>query len=250
MEGYSYTNIFETKGIEYVAIVVFFLFLIPFWLILNRQIKPKKQLKIAGNLTANSLRIPQGIFFSRLHTWAHLEKSGMAKVGLDDLVVRITGEVNFVSLQKSGDKVKKGDLIAEIEQNGKKLRIYSPISGEILRANAALANDRELLNEDPYGKGWMFEIKPISWVADTNSYFVAEDATSWAVQELDRFKDFLSASLGQYSPAQSNVVLQDGGELRDQPLADHPIEVWQNFQHDFLSKKELCQNKSCFRITE
>jgi glycine cleavage system H protein len=110
--------------------------------------------------------------------------------------------------------------------------------------NSVLASSPQLLNEDPYVKGWMYKIKPSSWVADTQSYMVAEDATQWAIQELERFKDFLSASLGKYMPQPSGLVLQDGGELRDQPLSDLPIEVWQDFQDDFLNKKTL--KKNCF----
>ena len=251
MDPFTYNNIFDTKGIEYLVIITFFVILIPFWMLLNRQAKNRKQLqKSLGVLTANTLKVPQGLFFSRYHTWTHLEKSGVAKVGLDDLLVHLTGEVQFSNLKKLGEKVKKGELLAEINQNGKLLKIYSPISGEIMEANTQLANNPELLNQDPYVKGWMFKVKPVSWVPDTNSYYLADDATIWATQELERFKDFLAQSVGKYSPMSSNVVLQDGGELVDQPLSSLPNEVWQDFQKDFLSKKVLCRNKNCFRDQE
>lgn len=248
MDPFTYNNIFDTKGIEYLVIITFFVILIPFWMLLNRQAKNRKQLqKSLGILTASTLKVPQGLFFSRYHTWTHLEKSGVAKVGLDDLLVHLTGEVQFSNLKKSGEKVKKGELLAEINQSGKLLKIYSPISGEIIEANTQLANNPELLNQDPYVKGWMYKVKPISWVPDTNSYYLADDATIWATQELERFKDFLAQSVGKYSPMPSNVVLQDGGELVDQPLSSLPNEVWQDFQTDFLSRKVLCRNKNCFR---
>jgi len=251
MEGFSYNNIFETKGIEYLAIIAFFAILIPFWLILNKQVKSKKRLqKSLGNLSPNSLQIPQGLFFSRFHTWTHLERSGVAKVGLDDLLVHITGEVKISRILDSGEQIKKGDFLGEIVQNDKRLKIYSPISGEIMEANSMLFNNPELLNEDPYQKGWMYKIKPTSWVADTQSYFLAEDASFWARQELERFKDFLATSIGKYSPDPSSVILQDGGELRDQPLSELPDEVWQDFQQEFMSKKVLCRKKKCFRESE
>jgi len=251
MEGFSYNNIFETKGIEYLAIIAFFAILIPFWLLLNKQVKNKKRLqKSLGNLSPNSLQIPQGLFFSRFHTWTHLERSGVAKVGLDDLLVHITGEVKISRILDSGEQIKKGDFLGEIVQNDKRLKIYSPISGEIMEANSMLVNNPELLNEDPYQKGWMYKIKPTSWVADTQSYFLAEDASFWAQQELERFKDFLATSIGKHSPDPSSVILQDGGELRDQPLSELPNEVWQDFQQEFMSKKVLCRKKKCFRESE
>ena len=247
MEGFTYHNIFETKGFEYLAIVVFFIILIPFWILLNKKVTIAKQIqKTLGVLTANSLRIPQGLFYSRFHTWTHLERSGVAKVGLDDLLLHITGKVKFNRLKTSGDNIEKGDLLAEIDHEGKLLKIFSPISGEIVVANSVIADNPELLNEDPYEKGWMYKIKPTSWVSDTHSYFMAEDATKWSIQELERFKDFLAASIGKYNPQPANLIMQDGGELRDQPLCDLPVEVWQEFQQDFLDKKSLNGKKNCF----
>lgn len=247
MDGFSYNNIFETKGIEYLAIIAFFALLIPFWILLNKQAKNKRQLqKSLGSLTPNSLQIPQGLYFSRYHTWTHLERSGVAKVGLDDLLMHITGEVKFNRILDSGERIKKGDFLAEIVQEGKLLKVYSPISGEIVEANSLLSHNPEILNEDPYQKGWMYKIKPTSWVADTQSYFLAEDASLWAKQELERFKDFLARSVGKYSPGTSAVILQDGGELRDQPLSEFSDAVWQDFQQDFLSKRVLRRRKDCF----
>jgi glycine cleavage system H protein len=245
MEGFTYHNIFETKALEYLAIVFFFIILIPFWFFLNKKVTVTKKVGKLASLTAGALQIPQGLFFSRYHTWAHLERSGVAHVGMDDLLMHLTGEVAFTRVIATGEKIRKGDLMAEVSHKGKRLRVYSPISGEIMEANSVLSHSPELLNEDPYVKGWMYKIKPSSWVADTNSCFVAEDATLWARQELERFKDFLSVSLGKYSPQPSQLILQDGGELCDQPLSDLPQEVWQDFQEDFLNKKTLKLKKNC-----
>lgn len=233
MDGFSYYNIFDTKGIEYIAILLFFALLIPYWLLLNKQVKITKQIqKSLGILTANILIIPQGLFYAPNHTWSFLEKSGLAKVGLDDLLLHITGEVKFSNLRDPGEKIKKGDLLAEIEQKGRFLRIFSPISGEIMNTNPILRESPETLNEDPYGKGWICKIKPSNWVADTSSLHIAEEATAWSTMELDRFKDFVAVSVSKYSPG---VIMQEGGELRDNTLAELPNEVWQDFQQTFMS---------------
>ena len=161
--------------------------------------------------------------------------SGIARVGLDDLLLHITGAVSFRQLKKTGENIKKGDLLAEIEHQGKTLRIFSPVSGEILAMNALLTSNPEQLSEDPYLKGWIYKVKPTRWMADTNSYYMAEDATNWLGKELERFKDFLSGSASRYLPESAGLVLQDGGELTDHTLSDLPVEVWQNFQEDFLN---------------
>jgi glycine cleavage system H protein len=235
MDGFTYHNIFETKGIEYLAIIAFFLLLIPFWIILNRQIVSRKIKQFIGVLTANVLKIPQGVFFNKNHTWTHLERSGSAKVGLDDLLLHITGTVNINHLKNPGDIIRKGDLLTEIDQNGKILRIFSPISGKILASNVLLKDNPQLSSEDPYGKGWVYKIKPTDWITETSSYYLAEEATQWAKTELERFKDFMAHSAGKYGNYPSLTVLQDGGELCDNVLSEMPDEIWQDFQQEFLN---------------
>jgi glycine cleavage system H protein len=236
MDGFSYTNIFETKGIEYLAIIAFFVILIPFWILLNKQVVISKQIrKIIGTLSASVLKIPQGLFFSKNHTWTHLERSGSAKVGLDDLLFHITGKVNVNHLKNTGDMISKGDLLTELDQSGKTLRIFSPISGKILASNALLKDNPQLSSEDPYGKGWIYKIKPTNWIEETSTCYLAEEATQWSKTELERFKDFMAHSVGKYGANPSLMVLQDGGELCDNVLSELPDEIWQDFQQEFLN---------------
>lgn len=236
MEQFTYNNIFETKGIEYLLIIGFFLILIPFWLLLNKRVEITRQIsKGIGILSAAILRVPQGIFHSDYHTWAHLEKSGKAKIGVDDLLVHITGEVKFSNLLKPGTQISKGEALAEIVRDGKKLTIYSPVSGEIEGLNPLISEEPSIVNEDPYVKGWIYKVKPSNWIADTSRYHLAEDANSWIAAELDRLRAFLSGSSANTAPDGSRVVMQDGGELLDYPLSDLSGEVWKDFQKDFLT---------------
>lgn len=232
---FSYTNIFETKGIEYLVIIGFLLLIIPFWILLNRPIKLSKNLQQAfGVLTDNVLRIPQGLFYSKNHTWTHLGRMGSAKVGLNDLLVHLTGTVQLNNLKAVGESVNKGEIMAEIMQNGKVLKIASPISGRIEGVNAELYENPTALNDDPYEKGWIYKIKPEAWKQDTNSYLLAHEATQWINMELARFKDFIAITMSRLSPEMSMVVLQEGGELSDNPLSEMPNEVWCSFQDQFL----------------
>jgi glycine cleavage system H protein len=244
MDAFTYNNIFETKGIEYLIIIGFFIVLIPFWLILTKKITiPEKIRRIPGILAAGILNIPQGLFFFRNHTWAHLSRNGIAEIGLDDLLLHITGDVNFVSLRKKGEIVSKGDLIAEIGQNGKTLKILSPVSGEITATNNALSGDPGLMSDDPYGKGWIYKIKPTGWTTETSASYLAGDAVNWIGNELTRFRDFLMESASKYSHGSSELILQDGGELRDHTLSELPGEVWNSFQEDFMKLDEKGHGK-------
>jgi glycine cleavage system H protein len=237
MDGFTYINIFETKGIEYLAIIAFLVMLIPFWLLLNRSSKRSNQIrKASGILSANFLNIPRGLFFSKNHTWAHLEKSGTAKVGLDDLLLHFTGEVKLTYSKNPDEMIKKGEFLAEIDQKGKLLRIYSPISGRITLTNPILQESPEMLNEDPIGKGWICKIQPTNWIEETKNYFLAEEAVKWSAKELERFKDFLVTSMMKYIAEPSMVILQDGGEISDKALSAMPVEIWEDFQDEFLNE--------------
>lgn len=235
MEGFSYNDIFESKGIEYIAIIAFLILLIPFSILLNRQKRITRQIKKGLRfLSASILNIPQGIYYCKNHTWAYLQKNGEARVGLDDLLLHIIGEVQFKNLKNTGDSIAKGDLMAELNQDGRVLQIYAPVSGIIMDKNSVLQNNPGILNEDPYGQGWIYKIKPSGWIAETSSYYLAEEATVWSQLELNRFKDFIANSLKNYSPEPATLILQDGGEITDNALSELPAEAWKDFQKDFL----------------
>lgn len=236
MEGFSSIDIYDTKGAEYLFVIGYLFILIIFWKISNIQIHVAKQIKqVIGSLSANIMRIPQGLFYNKNHTWAHLDESGAAKVGLDDFMQHITGEVAFTHLKNPGETINKGDLLTEIDQDGKHLSVFSPISGKILETNPLLSEQPNILNEDPYQEGWVYKMKPTNWVSDTNSYYFAEEATNWTAKELERFKEFLMGwSMKKYASEPSMILLQDGGELRDNILSELPDEVWKDFQIEFL----------------
>ena len=237
MEGFSRIDIYDTKGIEYLFVIGYLLILIFFWKLSGKQIKIKEQLQnVLRILTPTNLRIPQGLFFNKYHTWAHLEDSGIARVGLDDFLLHITGEVKFANLKNPGVSINKGDLLTEIYKDGKHLKVFSPISGRILHTNSLLDEYPGIINTDPYERGWVYKIKPSNWVKETSSYYLAEEATNWLTKELERFKDFLTGgSMIKYSTEPSMILLQDGGELRDNILSELPAEIWKEFQNEFLN---------------
>jgi glycine cleavage system H protein len=236
MDGFSYTNIFETKGIEYLIIIAFLLLIIPFWLAVNRKAAMVKQLRSTlGVLTAAILKIPEGLYFNRNHTWTFLEKNGLAKIGVDDFLLHVTGEVKMNPIYGPGDHIKKGDLIVMADNGGKVLRIYSPVSGEVTGTNPLIDENPMVVMEDPYDKGWVYKVRPSNWMTETSSLFMAGEAIAWTRRELEKFKDFLAQSMKKYTPELSMVALQDGGELIDRPLSELPDEVWQDFQKSFLN---------------
>ncbi len=235
MDAFTYTDIFETKGIEYLVIISFLLILIPAWIILSRPVNVKTQLVRSMNgLSAALLRIPRGLFYNRNHTWTYLEKSGAAKVGVDDLLLHLTGGVGVEFLRSEGEQVNKGDLLAMVSSGDRKLKIASPISGKIQKLNVAVSGKEGLINSDPYGKGWLCMVRPENWKAEISDCRMDDEAIEWSQEELVRCKDFMARAVQLINQGSPSVVLQEGGELVDFPLADMPGEVWNKFQNEFL----------------
>ena len=114
------------------------------------------------------------------------------------------------------------------------LTILSPVSGTVTGLNNALHDDPSLLQEDPYGAGWLLSVKPSNWMAEVAVFHLADDATAWLKKELERIRDFLALSAGRVSPSPGEIYMQDGGELAGQTLASMPEEVWNDFQKEFL----------------
>jgi len=235
MDGFTYKNIFDTKGIEYIIIIAFLLLIIVFWNVINRPIKVKEGINTAmGFLNDKILRIPKGIFYNKNHTWTYLQPEGFAKTGIDDLLIHLTGPVKVKHVLNMGDRIKKGDKIAEIYQEDKVLDITSTLSGEVASVNEQLISDPMILNKDPYNKGWFIKIKPDNWVEETKEYILADSAPEWFYNEIQRFKDFVAGSVGKSSLDSPGIVLQEGGELMDNPLAGLSSETWKDFQKIYL----------------
>ena len=235
MDGFHYYNMFDTKGIEYIIIIAFLLLLIPFAYFLNKQVKPRKIVKrMMERMNLSHLKIPQGVFFTPNHTWTHLAKSGIASVGVDDLLLHMTGEVSFRNLRHQGETIEKGEAMAELIQDGKKLTVYAPVSGTIIRTNSIFQDGERMRIDDPYTSGWLYKIKPVQWVQDTGNLLLAQSAVDWTRKEVDRIRDFFTRDIKLAGLPGDAVVLQEGGEISEELLSSMPGPVWKEFQEEFL----------------
>lgn len=96
--------------------------------------------------------------YTKDHEWVSLE-GDVGTVGISDHAQEQLGDLVFVEAPEPGTQLKKGDQAATIESVKAASEIYSPVSGEVTEGNAALADEPELVNSDPYGAGWFYKIK-------------------------------------------------------------------------------------------
>lgn len=104
--------------------------------------------------------IPANLKYLESHEWARLESDGSVTVGVSDHAQGALGDLVFVEVPEVGRAVKKGAAAAVVESVKAASDVYSPVSGEVIAANAALGGSPELVNNDPYGEGWLFKVKP------------------------------------------------------------------------------------------
>ncbi|EZP34142.1 glycine cleavage system protein GcvH [Pseudomonas sp. RIT288] len=103
--------------------------------------------------------IPAELRFAESHEWARLEADGTVTVGISDHAQEALGDVVFVELTEVGTVFAAGDVAGVVESVKAASDIYSPISGEVIAINEALADSPEELNNDSY-KSWIFKLKP------------------------------------------------------------------------------------------
>ncbi|MBW6534101.1 MAG: hypothetical protein K0B11_03780 [Mariniphaga sp.] len=193
-----------------------------------------EDIEITPALNVNTVAAPAGLYYDKSHTWAFMEKDGQVKIGINDFLQHLTGQLTQVKMKAAGEKVRKGEKIFTIIREGKQLEIYSPVSGYIKQYNEDLLTSPEKLNLSPYSDGWVYQIEPANWLRETRFMYMADKFRDWLDEEFTRLKDFLATSANSNALVYNHIVLQDGGELTDNVLADLGPEVWEDFQTNFL----------------
>jgi glycine cleavage system H protein len=107
----------------------------------------------------SELNFPDDVRYAEDHEWARTQGETVA-VGISDYAQDQLGDIVFVELPQVGDTFAKGDEFGTVESVKAVSELYMPISGEIVAVNTGLEDAPELVNNEPYGGGWMIEIKP------------------------------------------------------------------------------------------
>ncbi len=113
------------------------------------------------NMNIEGYEFPEGLYYDKNHFWARVE-GDVVVMGMSDYAQKMAGTVVYVGLPPQGKKLTQGKSFTKIE-SGKWLgKVFAPVSGELVAANEELERRAKIINEDPYGKGWLFKIKPES----------------------------------------------------------------------------------------
>ncbi|MFL6108217.1 MAG: glycine cleavage system protein GcvH [Marmoricola sp.] len=121
---------------------------------------------------------PDDLKYTAEHEWLRTpgESAGSVRIGITDYAQDALGDIVYVQLPEVGTAVSAGDAVGELESTKSVSDVYSPVSGEVVARNDALDATPELVNNDPYGEGWLFEVA-VSEGAETSDLM---DAATYA----------------------------------------------------------------------
>jgi glycine cleavage system H protein len=106
--------------------------------------------------------VPGDLRYTRSHEWVRTLPDGSVEIGITDHAQGALGDLVFVEVPEAGRQVSGGDAFAVVESVKAASDVYSPLGGEVIAGNDALAAQPELVNQDPYGQGWLARLRPTS----------------------------------------------------------------------------------------
>lgn len=118
------------------------------------------------------MNIPAELKYTKEHEWIRVEGE-VAYVGITDYAQNELGEIVYIEIETIGETLAEGEVFGTVEAVKTVSELFMPVSGEVLELNSALENEPELVNNDPYGAGWMVKLA-IADAAQLNNLLSAE----------------------------------------------------------------------------
>lgn len=103
--------------------------------------------------------IPANLRYTKEHEWVQEVSAQTCKVGITDYAQGALGDIVYIQLPKVGETISQGKVCGEVESTKSVSEIYAPVSGTVTSVNSNLDSAPEVLNSDPYGAGWIFEVE-------------------------------------------------------------------------------------------
>ncbi len=113
------------------------------------------------------MNIPDNVKYTKDHEWIRVEKDDVAVIGITDYAQGELGDIVFVEIETEGENLSKGDVFGTIEAVKTVSDLFMPASGEVIAVNDGLGDSPELINSDPFGKGWLIKVR-LSDVSELN----------------------------------------------------------------------------------
>jgi glycine cleavage system H lipoate-binding protein len=177
--------------------------------------------KVAG------FRVADGYYYHKGHSWARIEHGGFVRLGVDDFAWKLLGGTD-ISLPKIGAKLKQSEAGWAIKRGEKSAAVLSPMSGTVMTTNQNALRQPHLSKQDPYGKGWLVVIDPVSGLRKkTKGLLFEQKAVAWLNAEVKKLEEMVMNVYGV-------PLAATGGEMVDDIFGNLHEFKWEDLVHNFL----------------
>ncbi|MDZ7787549.1 MAG: glycine cleavage system protein GcvH [Halofilum sp. (in: g-proteobacteria)] len=128
--------------------------------------------------------VPSDLKYTRAHEWLRLEDDSVVTIGITDHAQAQLGDLVFVEVPETGSSLGAGDAAAVVESVKAASDVYAPVAGEVVGANEQLDESPELVNNDPFGEGWIYKLR-VENPAALDELMSAADYEAFAESEED-----------------------------------------------------------------
>ena len=130
--------------------------------------------------------MPDDLYYEENHLWVR-DDGDVLTLGMDDFAQKMAGDIVYVQLPDEGKKLKQGKKFAKLE-SGKWLgKAFAPVNGELVGVNEELETNPGLINEDCYGKGWMYKVRPDDKGELENLIKGPEAVEKWVLADIEKY---------------------------------------------------------------
>ncbi len=179
-------------------------------------------------------RIPSTAFVAADHTWARVESGETLRVGGDGLGAALLGPIRAVELASAGEELRRGDVMAVLKTEDRKVTLLSPIDGTITEVNRSIDHFLSTLRLDPFGRGWLYEITATGLAPALRGMSVGEEVSAWVHKELERLKGLLQTN----AAPELGQTLADGGAPVEGVASQLPAESWKEVAGELFGPKD------------
>jgi len=194
--------------------------------VFNRSPKKVNNYGTMQVFSSKDALLPKEYYYSKGHTWVHVENQDKVNIGLDGFIINALGDVRLSNFASLGKMVNKGDVLFECLVNSVNVKFRSPIQGIITGLNTDL--DGSLKNPE----NWCVNMKPLSIKEDLSNLISSNYASKWLKSEFKRLKDLLIYSMEPAGLA--GATMYDGGNIAEGAIAYFDENMIKDFEELFL----------------
>ena len=197
------TDIFATKGVEYLFVITFLLAWIAFWRLIRASTPRATPERPVPRVAPAWFSLPTDRHYHQGHTWIQPREGRVGRVGIDDFAQKLVGIPRRLELPRVGARVEQGAAAISLALDDGVVSLLAPASGSVTAVNEEVLHRPGLVNEAPYDRAWLFEMEMDRPQAAPANLLGGRLALQWMEQSAESLRAAMDDRLG--------VVLQDGG---------------------------------------